>query len=131
MSSAASSADFEFLGIWLMIWSSISSPIKLLMAPRAAARRRRTSAHGSSSFSPLRTDSSWPMTFLVRVVRSSFSLDVWDISLDYPIRVGYHGLCLPHWGRVGDTATVYMGTRSQESEPPGRPNLLERRAERA
>src|ERR1700730_13101494 len=89
MSSAASSADFEFLGIWLMMWSSISSPIRLLIAPRAAARRRRTSAHGSSSFNPRRTDSSWPITFLVLVVRSNFSLDVWDILLDYPIRVGY------------------------------------------
>src|ERR1700724_3422449 len=95
MSSAASSADFEFLGIWLMMWSSMSSPIKLLIAPRAAARRRRISEHCSSPFSPLRTDSNCPMTFFVRLTKSNFSLEVCDIFLDYPTRLGYQGLSYP------------------------------------
>ena len=37
----------------------------------------------------LEQDSSWPITFLVRLTKSSFSLEVCDILLDYPIRVGY------------------------------------------
>jgi hypothetical protein len=47
-SSAASSEDFVFRGMWWRMWSSINSPMRLLMAPRAAERRCRTSAHGSS-----------------------------------------------------------------------------------
>jgi hypothetical protein len=35
------------------------------------------------------TLSSWPMTFLVRVTRSSFSREVWDILLAYPRGVWY------------------------------------------
>src|SRR6202011_1172532 len=115
MSSAASSADFEFLGIWLMMWSSMSSPIRLLMAPRAAARRRRTSEHCSSSFSPLRTDSSCPMTFLVRFTKSNFSREVCDILLDYPIRVRYQVLGLPQWGRVGADNAKYIWKYSHKN----------------
>src|SRR5580692_941286 len=88
-SSAASSEDFEFRGMWFRMWSSISSPMRLLMAPRAAARRCSTSAHRSSSLSPRRALSSWPMTFLVRVTRSSFSREVCDIFVVYPNGVWY------------------------------------------
>lgn len=51
----------------------MSSAISALTAPRAAARRCRTSAQCSSSFRPRRTLSNWPMIFLVRLTRSSFS----------------------------------------------------------
>jgi hypothetical protein len=37
-SSAASSADFVLRGMWLRMWSSINSPMRLLMAPRAEAQ---------------------------------------------------------------------------------------------
>src|SRR5271169_295385 len=90
-SSAASSEDFEFRGMWFRMWSSISSPIRLLMAPRAAARRCSASAQGSSSLRARSTLSSWPMTFLVRVTRSSFSREVCDIWLVYPMGVWYQG----------------------------------------
>src|SRR5260370_28449591 len=60
-SSAASSEDLELRGMWLRMGSAISSAIRLLMAPRAAERRWRTSAQGSSSFRARRTLSSWPM----------------------------------------------------------------------
>src|SRR5580700_7613832 len=73
------------------MWSSISSPMRLLMAPRAAARRWSASAQGSSSLRARRTLSSWPMTFLVRVTRSSFSREVCDILLAYPRGVWYQG----------------------------------------
>jgi hypothetical protein len=36
-SSAASAEDFEFHGMWLRMWSSVTTAIRLLMAPRAAA----------------------------------------------------------------------------------------------
>jgi hypothetical protein len=48
-SSAASSDDLLFLGMWLRIWSSMSSPMMLLMDPLAAASLCRTSTHCSSS----------------------------------------------------------------------------------
>jgi hypothetical protein len=67
--------------------------MRLLMAPRAAARRCSTSAHCSSSLRPRRTLSSWPMTFFVRVTRSSFSREVCDI---FP--------CIPYWGMVSRVA---------------------------
>src|SRR5579863_7136198 len=72
------------------MWSSISSPMRLLMAPRAAARRCSTSVQGSSWFKARSTASSCPTIFFVRVTRSSFSLDKWDIFLDYPMGVWYH-----------------------------------------
>ena|SRR6266566_7524385 len=37
-SSAASSEDLELRGMWSRMWSSISSAMRLLMAPRAAER---------------------------------------------------------------------------------------------
>src|SRR5689334_2580565 len=64
-----------------------------LIAPRAAERRWRASAHGSSSLSARRTLSSWPITFLVRLTRSSFSREVCDILLAYPMGVWYQH----HW----------------------------------
>jgi hypothetical protein len=88
-SAAASSEDFELRGMWFRMWSSISSPMRLLIAPRAAARRCNASAQGSSSLSARSTLSSWPMTFLVRVTRSSFSREVCDIWLVYPMGVWY------------------------------------------
>jgi hypothetical protein len=83
MSSAASSADFEFFGVWLRMWSSMSSPIRLLMAPQAAARRRRISEHCSSPFSPLSTDSSCPMTFasIILIQRETFCSSGTQIEL--------------------------------------------------
>ena len=35
MFSAASSAGFEFFGMWLRMWSFMRFPIRLLIAPRA------------------------------------------------------------------------------------------------
>src|ERR1700676_2934571 len=69
--------------------SSNRSPMRLLIAPREAARRCSTSVHCSSSLRPRRTLSSWPMTFFVRVTRSSFSREVCDIVLVYPRGVWY------------------------------------------
>src|SRR5580704_4752413 len=90
-SSAASSEDFELRGMWFRMWSSINSPMRPLIAPRAAASRCSASAQGSSSLRARRTLSSWPMTFLVRVTRSSFSREVCDIPLAYPRGVWYQG----------------------------------------
>src|SRR6267143_2305605 len=90
-SSAASSEDFELRGMWFRMWSSISSAMRLLMAPRAAERRCKTSAQGSSAWRARRALSSWPMIFLVRLTRSSFSHEVCDICLIYPIGVWYQG----------------------------------------
>src|ERR1700719_3141081 len=128
MSSAASSADFEFFGMWWRIWSSMSSAIRLLIAPREAARRRRISEHCSSPLRALSTDSSCPMTFLVRFTKSNFSREVCDILLDYPIRWGIQGMCLPTGGRVqGATTLAYMEMKPQEPEPPGSSSHLELR----
>jgi len=88
-SSAASSEDLVFRGMWLRMWSSINSPMRLLMAPRAAERRCSTSAQGSSWSRARPTASSCPTIFLVRVSKSSFSLDKCDILLDYPMGVWY------------------------------------------
>src|SRR5215469_6686083 len=63
------------------MWSSMSSPMRLLMAPRAAARRCRTSAQWASSSRAWSTDSSWPTIFLVRVTRSRRSRRRCDIGL--------------------------------------------------
>src|SRR5580704_5921219 len=71
--------------------------MRLLIAPRAAARRCSASAQGSSSLRARSTLSSWPITFLVRVTRSSFSREVCDIWLVYPMGVWYQGS-----GRVGN-----------------------------
>src|SRR5258707_15128070 len=65
--------------------------MRLLMAPRAAERRWRTSAQGSSSFRARRALSSWPMTFLVRLTRSNFSREECDILIVYPMGVWYQG----------------------------------------
>ena len=46
-SSAASSEDLELRGMWSRMWSSIISAMRLLMAPRTAERRWRTSAGGT------------------------------------------------------------------------------------
>ena len=55
-----------------------------------------------------------PMIFLVRFVRSSFSRDLCDIFLDYPIRVGYQSFSLPHWGRVGaNDPSIYGNSDSR------------------
>jgi hypothetical protein len=59
-SSAASPDDLLFLGMWLRIWSSMSSPMRLLMDPLAAASLCRTSAHCSSSFRARKMASSCP-----------------------------------------------------------------------
>src|SRR5712692_3222259 len=67
--------------MWLRMWSSINSAIRLLMPPRTAERRWRIPAHDSSSLSARRTPSNWPMIFLLRFTRSSFSLEVCDILL--------------------------------------------------
>ena len=64
------------------------------MAPRVADSRCNTSAHGASSFSARRTDSNWPITFLVLFTRSNFSLDKCDIFVDYPVGVWYQRLVL-------------------------------------
>src|SRR5207302_859627 len=74
--SAASSEDLELRGMWLRMWSSISSAIRLLIAPRAAERRWRTSKQESSLLSARRTLSSWPITFCSSSCNHSrFSLD--------------------------------------------------------
>jgi hypothetical protein len=75
------------------------------MAPRAAASRWSASAQGSSSLRARRTLSSWPMTFLVRVTRSSFSREVCDILLVYPRGVWYQS-----WARIAMTLrTIEQG----------------------
>src|SRR5208283_4161420 len=71
------------------MWSSISSPIRALREPRAAARRCRMSAQCASSSMACRADSNWPISFLVRETRSSFSWDKCDILVDYPRGVWY------------------------------------------
>src|SRR6266853_4838338 len=103
-SSAASSEDFELRGMWLRIWSSMSSVIRLLMAPREAERRWRTSAQGSSSFRARKTLSSCPITFLVRLTRSNFSREVCDIFLDYPIGVWYQA---QGWVGIASKQSIY------------------------
>jgi len=45
-SAAASSEDFDLRGMWLRMWSSISSAIRLLMAPA----RRRAAEHVRAPF---------------------------------------------------------------------------------
>src|ERR1700722_15412733 len=98
-SSTASSDDLLFFGIWLRMWSSMSSAMRLLMDPLAAASLWRTSAHCSSSLSARKIASSCPITFFVRLARFSFSREIWDIvclSVDYLVggwyqTVGWHG----------------------------------------
>src|SRR5579864_5104244 len=81
----------------------MSSPIRLLMAPRAAERRCRTSMQGSSWFRARSTPSSCPTIFLVRLTRSSFSLDKCDIGLDYPMGVWYQSPGPDNKARKGNT----------------------------
>src|SRR5437588_12995947 len=75
-SAAASSEYLQLRGMWLRMWSSISSAIRLLIAPRAAERRWRTSKQESSLLSARRTLSSWQITFCSSSCsHSRFSLD--------------------------------------------------------
>ena len=99
--SSVASSDLALRGMWLRMWSSMSSAMRLLMAPLAPAKRWRTSAHDSSSVSARRTDSSWPMTFLVRVTKSNFSREVCDILLDY-----LGGVCYQTQGPYSRAPTI-------------------------
>ena len=77
-------------GMWLRMWSSINSPMRLLMAPRAAARRCRNLGAGLVLIEGAATTaSSCPTIFLVRVSPGpAFSLDInATFSLDYPMGV--------------------------------------------
>src|SRR2546430_9814109 len=115
-SAAASSEDLELRGMWLRMWSSISSAIRLLIAPRAAERRWRTSEQESSSLSARRALSSWPITFLVRLTRSSFSLEMCDIFLAYPIGVWFQKKCHKATADEMGTATKDGPIRAKRSK---------------
>src|SRR5208337_5647857 len=101
------------------MWSSISSPIRALREPRAAARRCRMSAQCASSSMAWRADSNWPINFLVRETRSSFSWDKWDILVDYPRGVWYQEIVAARKQRGGthEEKVNQMETRKQEPKP--------------
>src|SRR5579863_7107609 len=128
-SSEASSDDLLFRGIWLRMWSSMSSAMRLLMAPLAAASLCRTSAHCSSSLSARKMASSCPMIFLVRLTRSNFSREVCDIDVDYLVGVWY--LTYGRYGIANRTRGLYMENLIKEPEPPGSSDHLELRDRRA
>src|SRR5208337_4827857 len=102
------------------MWSSISSPIRALREPRAAARRCRMSAQCASSSMACRADSNWPINFLVRETRSSFSWDKCDIVVDYPRGVWYQEnvAACKHGGNTAGEKIKQMETPKQEPEPP-------------
>src|SRR5579884_3416331 len=92
--------------------------MRLLIAPLAAAKRCKTSAHWSFSFSARSTLSSWPMTFLVLLTKSNFSRDRCDMALDLP----YGGMVSEHSDvakRPSENRERQMEISIQEPEPPG------------
>src|SRR5271157_6200027 len=101
------------------MWSSISSPIRALRDPRAAARRCRMSAQCASSSMACRVDSNWPISFLVRETRSSFSWVNCDILVDYPRGVWYQeNVAACKRGNTAGERVKQMKTPKQEPEPP-------------
>src|SRR5580704_11390314 len=115
-SSEASSDDLLFRGIWLRMWSAMSSAMRLLIDPLAAASLCRTSAHCSSSLSARKMASSCPMTFFVRFTRSNFSRDVCDIFIYYLVGVWYKAL---GWYGMPWALALYIENIAKQLEPPG------------
>src|SRR5208282_2165010 len=101
------------------MWSSISSAIRAFSEPRAAARRWRISAQWASSSMARRADSNWPISFLVRETRSSFSLVRCGILVDYPRGVWYQNQVAAgkHGGNAAGEKVMQMETAKQEPEP--------------